>query len=82
MISSKTDKVWVGWLAGAIGSFAALERYAIKHKEDTLSRCTWKAAQAWSPLAVIYGMIFGGLAIHFFWTPSTSSGPHPLLLDQ
>lgn len=68
MISSKTDALWTVWVLGVAGSFAAIEGYAIKHHEDTLSRLTWKTAKAWPPLGVIYGMIFGGLAVHFFWT--------------
>jgi hypothetical protein len=75
MISSKTDKVWAGWLAAVAGSFVLLEGLAIAHNEDTLSRATWKAAQAWPPLGVIYGVLFGGLAVHFFWTNEGLGNP-------
>lgn len=73
--SSKTDVAWVAWLLSVGGSFAFLEGYALTHREDTLSRFTWKTSKAWPPLGVIYGMLVGGLAVHFFWTGN------PYLID-
>jgi hypothetical protein len=60
--------IWPVWLTAVAGSFAVLEGRAIHAGEDTLSRATWKTTKAWPPLAVVYGMLFGGLAVHFFWT--------------
>lgn len=62
------DWIWTAWLAAVVGSFGALEGRAIVKRHDTLSRFTWKTSKAWPPMAVVYGMIFGGLAVHFFWT--------------
>lgn len=59
--------VWTGWLLAFIASFAVFEGYAIKRGKTTLSRYTWNAFQVWPPIAVLFGMFFGGLAVHFFW---------------
>lgn len=75
MVSSSSDKVWTAWILSTIGSFAVLEGYALKHNEDTLSRWTWKGARAWPPLGVVYGIVFGGLAVHFFWTGGGLDNP-------
>lgn len=59
--------VWSGWLLALIVSFAVFEGYALKNGRTTLSRYTWNAFVAWPPLAAVFGMVFGGLAVHFFW---------------
>lgn len=61
------DWAWTAWLGFFIASFAVLERYAIKRGKTTLSRYTWNAFLRWPLIAVIFGMVFGGLAVHFFW---------------
>lgn len=60
--------VWAIWLVVIVASFACLEGYALATGHYTLSRSVWVAAIAWPPLGVVYGIIFGGLAVHFFWT--------------
>lgn len=59
--------VWAAWILVIVASFAALEGYALWSGHWTLSRSTWVLAKEWPPLAVVYGIIFGGLAVHFFW---------------
>jgi len=69
--------IWTSWLSFLIASFAVFETYAIRTGRTTLSRYTWNAFQAWPPIAVIFGMVFGGLAVHFFWhwcPPGSVSG--------
>lgn len=60
---------WVLWLLALIISFAVLEGYAFKHPErsNTLSRFVWSVGQKWPLSLVLFGMIFGGLAVHFYW---------------
>ena len=60
---------WIIWLFVAATSFAVLERYAFNHptRENTLSRFIWSCGQKWPLTLVVYGMLFGGLAVHFFW---------------
>lgn len=60
---------WVVWWLAIFASFVALEGYAFKHpeREWTLSRtmATWGAK--W-PLSIgLWGMLVGGLMVHFFW---------------
>jgi len=59
--------VWALWLAAFVGAFAILEGYAIKSGRATLSLSTWRLFQKWPLIAVVFGMVFGGLAVHFFW---------------
>jgi hypothetical protein len=60
--------VWVLWLALVIVSFAVLEGIALyRGNKSTLSECTWYLAKIWGPLPVLFGIVFGGLAVHFFW---------------
>jgi len=59
--------VWPIWIGSIIASFGFLEGWAIVHDQPTLSHWTWEATKAWPPLAVVYGLIFGGLAVHLFW---------------
>lgn len=59
--------VWLSWLLAGLVSFAAFETYAIKTGKPTLSLSTWNLFQAWPLIAVVFGMVFGGLAVHFFW---------------
>lgn len=69
--------VWTGWLLALIFSFGVLEGYAIAKGKTTLSRYTWNAFEAFPLIAVIFGMVFGGLAVHFFWhwcPPGSVSG--------
>lgn len=60
---------WVIWLFLFAGSFAVLERYAFNHpaRENTLSRFIWSLGQKWPLTLVLWGMLIGGLSVHFFW---------------
>ena len=60
--------IWLAWILSCVISFAILEGYAIYSGHWTLSRSTWVLMKHWPLIAVLYGMIFGGLAVHFFWT--------------
>jgi len=60
---------WIlGLLACAI-YFSYFEWRAFKHPErnNTLSRFVWGVGQKWPLSLVLYGMLVGGLAVHFFW---------------
>ena len=59
-------EIWSAWLLLIMISFGVLEGLAF-HGGITLSRFTWDLSQAWPEIPVIYGMIFGGLAVHFWW---------------
>lgn len=60
--------VWSAWLLALIGSFAALEGYAIYSGGITLSRFVWVVSKDWPPFPYIGGLIAGFLAAHFWWT--------------
>ena len=56
--------IWTAWLLTVIVSFAVFETWALKTgKLPSLSRFTYDAYKAWPPLAVVYGLLFGGLAV-------------------
>lgn len=59
--------VWTSWLIALIVSFGCFEGYALAKGKTTLSRYTWNIFKVWPPIAVVFGMLFGGLAVHFFW---------------
>jgi hypothetical protein len=58
---------WTVWSMAVIASFAALEAWAIETGRPTLSVFMATLATEWPLTAVVYGMLFGGLAVHFFW---------------
>ena len=60
------------WIAGAVAFvlfFSFFEWRAFKHpdRENTLSRFVWSVGQKWPLSLVLWGMIVGGLSVHFFW---------------
>ena len=61
--------MWIVWLLVVAISFALIEGWAIKHpqRQWTLSRtiATWGAR--WPLSIALWGMLFGGLLVHFFW---------------
>ena len=61
--------MWTVWLVSIALSFSALEAYAFKYpqRQNTLSRFIWTVGQKWPLSLVLYGMLFGGLAVHFYW---------------
>ena len=60
---------WIIWLLLIIVSFTALEAYAFRHpeRENTLSRFVWSVGQKWPLSLVLWGMLIGGLSVHFYW---------------
>lgn len=60
---------WVVWLLVIVVSFIVLEAYAFRHptRQNTLSRFMWELGQKWPLTLVLFGALFGGLAVHFFW---------------
>ena len=58
---------WAIWLLAIAASFAALEGCALAYKGKTLSTWTSEIAFGWPLLPFIYGSLFSGLAVHFFW---------------
>lgn len=60
---------WIVWILFMAGSFAVLEWYAFKHpkRENTLSRFMWQMGNKWRLIIYIYGVLTGGLAVHFWW---------------
>ena len=59
--------MWVSWIVGVIMSFAALETMAVVTGRQTLSQTVWEANKAFPLLGPIFGLVAGGLAVHFFW---------------
>lgn len=64
---SSWDWTWTAWLVAIAASFAVLEGLSIKYKGKTLSRFTAEIAYGWPLMPFIYGSLFSGLAVHFFW---------------
>jgi hypothetical protein len=60
---------WLIWWPLVIGSFAAIERYALKHpgRQWTLSRTIATLGQQFPLTIALWGALFGGLLVHFFW---------------
>lgn len=67
--------IWVLWLLAIAGSFAGLEFWAVKTGKPTLSRFIATAGVKFPLILVFYGMLFGGLAVHFFWHWGCSIAP-------
>jgi len=68
---------WTAWFLGSILVFAILESYALKTGRLTLSRYTYDIGAHWPLFLVLWGMVTGGLAVHFFWhwcPPGSVSG--------
>lgn len=59
--------VWIIWFAFFVISFGFFEGWALAHNKKTLSRVVWDFTKAWPPLPFIFGLVAGGLAVHFFW---------------
>jgi hypothetical protein len=76
MPDKKFPIIWSAWLLMIMISFAVIEGLALAWGDTTLSRYTWEVYLAWPPIAVVYGAVFFGLAVHFFWhwsPPGSSS---------
>jgi len=59
--------IWLIWILAVILTFAAGETWCIKTGRKTLSRKVWELNKAWPPFGVIFGLVLGGLSVHFFW---------------
>ncbi len=60
------------WIIGiTIGLlwFAYFEHraFAYPDRQNTLSRFIWTVGQKWPLSLVLWGMLIGGLSVHFFW---------------
>ena len=60
------------WIIGAIVFvlwFSYFEWRAFKYpvSQNTLSRFVWSVGQKWPLSLVLWGMIVGGLSVHFYW---------------
>lgn len=60
------------WIFGAVWSvlfFTYFEWRAFKYpqSQNTLSRFVWSVGQKWPLSLVLWGMLIGGLSVHFFW---------------
>ena len=61
--------IWAAWLLLVIISFAILEGEALTSRRwDTFSHWNWVVTSKFPLWPVFYGLLFGGLAVHFFWT--------------
>lgn len=58
---------WPIWLLAIVISFVVLETLSFKTGHPTLSRWTWDLFLKFPLVAVLYGGVFIGLAVHFFW---------------
>jgi hypothetical protein len=59
--------LWSAWLVLLIASFTEFVSYAVATHQPTLSHVAAEAGAKWPPLLVIYGMLWGGLTVHFWW---------------
>lgn len=59
--------IWLGFGLFCLAGFIFFEASAINNDGLTLSRLIYNANQAWPLVSVLFGMIFGGLAVHLFW---------------
>lgn len=61
--------MWILWLLAVVCSFTLLEAYAFRHpdKQWTLSRTLATVGAKWPLSIALWGMLFGGLLVHFFW---------------
>ena len=59
--------IWLAFGLACLAGFGFFEASALNNDGLTLSRLIYDANQAWPLVSVIFGMIVGGLAVHFFW---------------
>lgn len=64
--------LWGVWFLLAMVSFAIYETYAVfTRKAPTLSRTVWRLVKAYPISPFVFGVVVGGLAVHFFgWIPA------------
>ena len=63
------DWPWIVGVVIMLGWFAYYEAAAFAHPDrfNTLSRFVWTIGQKWPLSLVLWGMLIGGLSVHFFW---------------
>lgn len=63
---------WTYWLLFIIASFGVAEAFGLWKfgVPGTLSYFMTNLGKSWPPILVVYGMLFGGLAVHFWWARS------------
>jgi hypothetical protein len=61
------DLFWSLFWVAVIVAFAIGEWASIRYNGKTLSHVVSVAAFNWPLLPYIYGILTGGLAVHFFW---------------
>lgn len=65
-----TGERWLLWIGLVAVSFGMLEAWALLRHGQTLSAVTLRVFHGWPIVAVLYGTVFGGLAVHFAgWCP-------------
>lgn len=67
-----TRWAWGLWLVIIIVSFGVFEGLAIYTGTPTLSQTVWSASEAFPLLPFLFGLLCGGLGVHFFWTSKDS----------
>jgi hypothetical protein len=56
----------LAWLTAAI-VLLGYEFFALNTGRKTLSRQMWEWTCAWPLMPFLWGLVTGGLAVHFFW---------------
>lgn len=59
--------VWFVWLLCILVTFALLEWLGWHRRFGTFSRSITTLGQQWPLSIFLWGFLFGGLAVHFFW---------------
>lgn len=67
---------WLLWLLAIVVSFAVIETYGfVKYGvPGTFSHFMANMAVEWRLWAFLWGLITGGLAVHFFWFSNLANG--------
>ena len=73
------EAYWALWILAIAVTFGLSEAYAIKTRRFTLSRTIWTWSQHFPILPWLVGVLFGGLAVHFFWEGSYCAPATPIL---
>ena len=58
---------WFLWLLGIVVTFAVPETYALVRGGTTFSAFMWNTTEAWPLWEFVWGLLIGGLAVHFWW---------------
>ncbi len=74
-----SDLPWVILGVSILAYFTFFEGYAFRHPDrlHTLSRTIYYLGQKWPLSIFLWGLLVGGLAVHFFWhfcPPGSVSG--------